>query len=79
MGRVVEQNGQIVRAYGAFQDTSAHAQLIDKIQERGYVKKDNITGKKIKCVDYELEIKSEKRRIQSKIISNTSNSCTLKS
>jgi DNA topoisomerase-1 len=28
--------------------------LIDKIQERGYVKKENVKGKKIKCVDYEL-------------------------
>ena len=24
-------------------------------QERGYVKKDNIKGKPIKCVDFELE------------------------
>ena len=33
---------------------STFSSLIDKIQERGYVKKDNIKGKKIKCIDYEL-------------------------
>jgi len=37
--------------------------LIDKIQERGYVKKENVTGKKIKCVDYELE-KDELQEIE---------------
>ena len=29
--------------------------LIDKIQERGYVKKDNVKGVTINCVDFELE------------------------
>jgi len=33
---------------------STFSNLIDKIQERGYVKKDNVKGKKIKCTDYEL-------------------------
>ena len=33
---------------------STFSTLLEKIQERGYVKKDNIKGKKIKCVDYEL-------------------------
>ena len=33
---------------------STFASLIDKIQERGYVKKTNVTGKKVKCVDFEL-------------------------
>lgn len=33
---------------------STFASLIEKIQERGYVKRDNIKGKKISCVDYEL-------------------------
>lgn len=33
---------------------STFASLIDKIQERGYVKKANVTGKKVKCVDFEL-------------------------
>jgi DNA topoisomerase-1 len=34
---------------------STFSSIIDKIQERGYVKKDNIKGKEILCVDYELE------------------------
>ena len=33
---------------------STFASLIDKIQERGYVKKTNVSGKKVKCVDFEL-------------------------
>lgn len=33
---------------------STFSALIDKIQARGYVKKENVTGKKIKCVDFEL-------------------------
>ena len=33
---------------------STFSSLIDKIQERGYVKKENVKGKKIKCTDYEL-------------------------
>jgi DNA topoisomerase-1 len=42
---------------------STFSSLIEKIQERGYVKKDNVTGKKIKCVDYELE-KDELQEIE---------------
>ena len=34
---------------------STFASLIEKIQERGYVKRDNVEGKKLKCIDYELE------------------------
>lgn len=34
---------------------STFASLIEKIQERGYVKRDNVVGKKLKCTDYELE------------------------
>jgi DNA topoisomerase-1 len=34
---------------------STFASLIDKIQERGYVVKKNITGKEIECDDYVLE------------------------
>ena len=33
---------------------STFASLIDKIQERGYVKKANVDGKKVKCIDFEL-------------------------
>jgi DNA topoisomerase-1 len=34
---------------------STFSSLVDKIQERGYVKKQDIKGKEIKCTDYELE------------------------
>jgi DNA topoisomerase-1 len=34
---------------------STFSSLVEKIQERGYVKKDNVKGKPIKCIDFELE------------------------
>jgi DNA topoisomerase-1 len=34
---------------------STFSSLVDKIQERGYVKKEDIQGQKIKCSDYALE------------------------
>ena len=34
---------------------STFASLIDKIQERNYVKKENIDGRMIKCLDFELQ------------------------
>ena len=34
---------------------STFSSIVDKIQERGYVKKENIKGKKIDCVDFELD------------------------
>jgi len=42
---------------------STFSSLIEKIQERGYVKIDNVKGKKIKCIDYEL-IKNELEEIE---------------
>jgi|TARA_B110001469_G_scaffold127029_1_gene146372 DNA topoisomerase I len=33
---------------------STFASLIEKVQDRGYVKRDNVKGKKISCVDYDL-------------------------
>lgn len=33
---------------------STFSSLIDKIQERGYVKKEDVKGVKIECIDYEL-------------------------
>ena len=33
---------------------STYSSLVEKIQERGYVKKMNIEGKKVECKDYEL-------------------------
>ena len=44
---------------------STFAMLIDKIQERGYVKKENVQGKEIICKDYELVkevVEIEKKR-----------------
>ncbi len=34
---------------------STFSSLIDKIQERGYVKKENVVGKKVECIDYVLD------------------------
>ncbi len=34
---------------------STFSSLIDKIQERGYVKKENVNGVLVKCIDYELD------------------------
>jgi len=34
---------------------STFSSLVAKIQERGYVKKDNVKGKPLKCVDFKLE------------------------
>jgi len=34
---------------------STYSSIVDKIQERGYVVKENIKGKTIECKDYELE------------------------
>ena len=42
---------------------STFSSLIEKIQDRGYVKKENVKGKKIKCIDYEL-IKNELTEIE---------------
>ena len=33
---------------------STFSSLVDKIQERNYVKKENVKGKKVKCIDFEL-------------------------
>ena len=33
---------------------STFSSLVDKIQERSYVKKDNVKGKTLKCIDFEL-------------------------
>ena len=33
---------------------STFSSIIDKIQERGYVKKENVNGVAVSCVDYEL-------------------------
>ena len=40
---------------------STFSTLVDKIQERGYVKKQDVQGKSITCKDYELTAKSGKK------------------
>ena len=42
---------------------STFSSLIEKIQERGYVKKEDVKGKKVKCIDYEL-VKDELTEIE---------------
>ena len=37
---------------------STFSSLVDKIQERGYVKKENVAGKEYVCTDFELEDKT---------------------
>ena len=44
---------------------STFAMLIDKIQERGYVKREDVKGKELNCTDFELE-NSEIFEIESK-------------
>ena len=45
---------QLLEQYGIGRP-STFSSLIDKIQERGYVKKDNVKGATIHCIDFELE------------------------
>lgn len=52
---------------------STFAMLIDKIQERNYVKKENIEGKKIVCKDYFLENDELTIKEREKIIGSEKN------
>ena len=54
---------------------STFSSLIDKIQERNYVKKENVEGKKIVCENLELEKKENKLKIitEEKIFGNEKN------
>ncbi len=52
---------------------STFSSLVDKIQERGYVKKDNIEGKKIKCIDFELNKNEIEEIITEKEFGNEKN------
>jgi DNA topoisomerase-1 len=45
---------------------STYSSLVDKIQERGYVKKEDITGKEIICKDLELDNEGEIYEIERK-------------
>ena len=46
---------QLLEQKGIGRPSTFSSSLVDKIQEREYVKKDNVTGKKIKCIDFVLE------------------------
>ena len=52
---------------------STFSSLIEKIQERGYVKKENIKGKKIECFDFELNKKEIKEIKELKEFGNENN------
>jgi len=45
---------------------STFSSLVDKIQERGYVKKEDIKGDMVVCKDYELDVDGEIYEIESK-------------
>ena len=45
---------QLLEKYGIGRP-STFSSLIEKIQERGYVKKENVNGVKMECIDFELE------------------------
>ena len=52
---------------------STFASLIDKIQERGYVKKENVKGKKINCIDFELIDDTIEEKVDEKEFGNEKN------
>ena len=45
---------------------STFSSLVDKIQERGYVKKEDVKGNELICKDYELE--NDEKHIREKMI-----------
>ena len=45
---------------------STFSSLVDKIQERGYVKKEDVKGKEVSCKDYELDNNGEIFEIETK-------------
>jgi DNA topoisomerase-1 len=52
---------------------STYASLIDKIQERNYVKKFDVVGKEVECVDFTLENDTITESIHTRIIGNEKN------
>jgi DNA topoisomerase-1 len=52
---------------------STFSSLIDKIQERGYVLKKDVEGKKISCVDFELEGDELQEIIDERVFGNEKN------
>ena len=43
---------------------STFSGLVEKIQERNYVKKQNVVGRKVNCLDYELTSKLKKIQVE---------------
>ena len=56
---------------------STYSSIISKIQERGYVKKDNIIGRKIECIDYILENEEITKEIINRELGNEMNKLVL--
>jgi DNA topoisomerase-1 len=52
---------------------STFSSIVDKIQERGYVKKENIEGVKLECIDFELEGDTITEKKQTREIGNEKN------
>lgn len=67
---------KLLESYGIGRP-STFSSLIDKIQDRQYVKKTEIEGKKINCVDFELIKEHLKQVDREKIIGNEKNKLVL--
>jgi DNA topoisomerase-1 len=52
---------------------STYSSIIDKIQKRGYVNRQNIEGKKIKCIDFELIEDELSEKVNERIFGNEKN------
>lgn len=52
---------------------STYSSLIDKIQNRGYVNRQNVEGKKIKCIDFELIEDELSEKVNERIFGNEKN------
>ena len=56
---------------------STFSSLVDKIQEREYVKKENVKGKKIRCVDFSLEQEELEETVNEREFGNEKNKLVL--
>lgn len=58
---------------------STYSMLLDKIQERSYVKKEDIAGEKIECKDYELVDNNIKQTTEERVFGNEKNKLVITS
>ena len=58
---------------------STYSMLLDKIQERSYVKKEDIAGEKIECKDYELVDNTIKQTTEERVFGNEKNKLVITS